>query len=81
MFGESDGPPNPPTCIFSVFGTPGPHTEPHFCYRIPIEGVIGNEKEIYIIRSLYVESAAGKEFVTFLVVINYYACICTCVRH
>ena len=52
LFGSSDGIPDPPTCMITVSATPGPDTESIISYCIPINGVVSDTHDIFIIRSL-----------------------------
>ena len=52
LFGKSDGLPVPPTCMITVFATPGTDTQSSINYCIPIKGVVCNTKQIAIIRML-----------------------------
>ena len=49
-FGKSDGLPNPPTCLVTVYATVGPNTAPHLNYSVPIKGVVTKTKEIFVTR-------------------------------
>ena len=51
-FGKSDGLPDPPTCLVTVFATPEPDTSSSLGYSIPVEGVVSNVEEIVISRFL-----------------------------
>ena len=49
-FGKSDGLPDPPTCLVTVFATVDPKTTPYLSYSVPIEGVVTKTKEIFVNR-------------------------------
>ena len=51
-FGKSDGLPDPPTCLVTVFATVGPKTTPYLSYSVPIRGVVTKTKEIFVNRLL-----------------------------
>ena len=51
-FGESDGLPDPPTCLVTVFATVGPKTTPYLSYSVPIRGVVTKTKAIFVNRLL-----------------------------
>ena len=52
LFGKSDGLPDPPTCLITVFATPGPNTRLSVNYCVPVKGVVSDTEQIYIIRML-----------------------------
>ena len=52
-FGKSDGLPDPPTCLITVFATPEPGTSSRsLAYSIPVKGVVSTVEKIVISRLL-----------------------------
>ena len=51
-FGKSDGLPDPPTCLVTVFATPEPGTSSSLGYSIPIKGVVSSIEKVVVSRFL-----------------------------
>ena len=51
-FGKSDGLPDPPTCLVTVYATVGSNTALHLNYSVPIRGVVSKTEEIFVNRLL-----------------------------
>ena len=59
-FGKSDGLPDPPTCLVTVYATVGSNIAPHLNYSVPIKGVVTKTKEIFVNR-LYDPSSSSSQ--------------------
>ena len=63
-FGKSDGLPNPPTCLVTVYATVGPNTALHLNYSVPIRGVVTKIKEIFVTRLLDPSASSSQSMCT-----------------
>ena len=70
-FGKSDGLPDPPTCLVTVFATVGPKTTPYLSYSVPIRGVVTKTKEIFVNRLLDPSSSASQSMYTVPLLLFY----------
>ena len=49
---DSDGLPDPPSCLVSVYAKDQHKADEHLSYAVPLKGVVSLEEEIFITRFL-----------------------------